>query len=146
MGIRKRVCVVSICLLVGSGAAVGQKVPFNPYPGGINAPDLTDALLAAVRNPAGVYRGELKGDFATLLRASSHSPAPVYADITTLHAFHQAGCRRLHVRVSQPDAAWTDPQGQQRQGREATFSLNYCTDGMPPEDPKATVPFTPQPQ
>lgn len=88
-------------------------------------------LLRAIDAPDGRAGGTITGQIADKFRQTTGSAAPVIAEVTTLKAFKQEGCKRLNLRVSQVDVPT-------KEGKLVPFGIDYginlCRDGRPPVD------------
>ena len=97
--------------------------------------ELADALMGALKSPAGTYSGLLQGRMADYLRNALHTHSPLFVDVTTVRALPEEGCKRLRARITGP-AAQTSA-GTERPGTpaEMTVELNLCANGRAPTHP-----------
>jgi len=96
--------------------------------------DIHDAMYAALRSDQGVYKGELKGDFAALVHQKLNTSAPVFVAVSTVRAFKQQGCKRLRADITVPDLTWKDPKTGVQNSFSYRYEMNLCPDGSPPAE------------
>lgn len=88
-------------------------------------------LMQAMDSPDGASRGIIEGQEADKIHAVTGASDPVRAEVSTIRKFKQEGCRRLKLRLIQPNAPTRD-------GKHVDFALDYelnlCRDGSPPSE------------
>lgn len=88
-------------------------------------------LMQAMDSPDGASRGIIEGQEADRIHAVTGASDPVRAEVSTIRKFKQEGCRRLKLRLVQPNAPTRD-------GKHVDFALDYelnlCRDGSPPSE------------
>ena len=88
-------------------------------------------LLLAIDAPDGTAKGTLIGPIAERMHRTTHSLDPIEMEVTTLKEFKQEGCKRLNLRLIQPNALAKD-------GRRGDFKLdygiNFCRNGSAPTE------------
>jgi len=94
--------------------------------------DIHDAFFHALQSPAGVYKGELKGDLATYLQRQAKTTVPVLISVTTLKTFDQPGCKRLQGEISMPGYTWKDAKTGAINSFSYKMAMNLCPDGSGP--------------
>jgi len=86
-------------------------------------------LMQAIDAPGGAAKGILTGPIAEKMHQTTQSRDPVRVEVTTLKTYKQEGCKRLNVRLVQPNALTKD-------GGRADFTVDYginlCRDGTAP--------------
>lgn len=93
---------------------------------GVQAASLGSLMKTAIDAPDGRASGVLDDRVAALIVRATGSTAPVTAQIETIHAFQQAGCRRLQATLSQPVPEKPDAV--------FSFEMNLCRDGAAPRE------------
>lgn len=86
-------------------------------------------LVTAIDAPDGTANGVLTGSIAEKMHQTTQSRDPIQVEVTTLKEFKQEGCKRLNVRLIQPNAL-TKNGG--RADFKVDYGINYCRDGSPP--------------
>ena len=119
--------------IVGASiAVVAGAVAASPESPALPKHDVQEALMHAMNSQDGRYRGELRGDFAALVRQKLNTTSPVFVDVSTIGAFRQKGCRRLQADITAPEVTWTDPKTKAKEFLSLRYQMNLCPDGSPP--------------
>ena len=88
-------------------------------------------MVRAIDAPDGKASGFVLGQIAEKFQRTTGSSARVKAEVSTIKSFHQDGCKRLNVRLTQSDVPTSD-------GKRAEFGVDYglnmCRDGSPPTE------------
>lgn len=88
-------------------------------------------MVAAIDAPDGTAKGTLEGPIAAKMHQVTQSLDPVRVEVTTLKEFKQEGCKRLNVRLIQPNALAKDGR---RGDFKADYGINFCRNGSAPTD------------
>lgn len=88
-------------------------------------------MVAAIDAPDGSAKGTLIGPIATRMHQVTHSLDPVQVEVTTLKEFKQEGCKRLNVRLIQPNAVAKDGK---RGDFKLDYGINFCRNGSAPTE------------
>jgi hypothetical protein len=92
--------------------------------------DARALMQAAIDSPTGEAHGMLVGPMAEAISRRFQSQAPITIDVSTQKRFAQSGCSRLKVLFAQDDVLLPGKKSPER--RTIDFGINYCRDGMPP--------------
>lgn len=93
---------------------------------------IKDLLLEALRSPSGSASADVVGPIADVIRRQINTPnARIHADVTTLMALSQDGCKRMSVRFSVPGVMLPTNTGALKEFFTTT-TLNLCANGQPP--------------
>lgn len=93
---------------------------------------LGTAVRAAVESDRPSTTIEITDQFADYVRQVTNSDSRVFADVSTLKSYAQAGCKRLRIVVRAPDAAAVDAATGERRSFAFTYEMDLCADGSPP--------------
>lgn len=94
--------------------------------------DFRGLFRQAIDAPPGqVIHTELTGTVAARIQKQIGTNARVYADVRTVRVLPQAGCRRLAVEFSAPEARVPTKDGGHAPLQGVGFQLNICRDGSP---------------
>jgi len=96
--------------------------------------DFKKLFLQALNSPSGKSRTDVTGPMADSIRLQTNSPnARVVAEVDTLKALPQEGCKRLRLIITTPGMLFETPSGSNTPLRIGVM-LNICPDGQPPSD------------
>lgn len=90
------------------------------------------AARAVLEGEASSRSIEITDEFADYVRRATGSSSRVYADVTVLRTYAQAGCKRLQVVVRAPEALARDEATGKVQSFRFTYEIDLCPDGSPP--------------
>lgn len=99
---------------------------------GARAHQLGDAARALLQGPEETRSVEITDGFADYVRRVTNSSSRVYADLSVVKRYAQAGCKRLRVVVRAPDAVAVDPATGRSQSFWFTYEMDVCQDGSAP--------------
>lgn len=108
-----------------------------------------EILLEALRSPKGTSSSYISGPVADQLRNQiGRSSATVLAEVSTVQALPQEGCKRLRMRITTPGTL-LETTDHRQQMPEMFMELNMCANGQPPfiesEDPDDVAPTSGKP-
>lgn len=97
------------------------------------AQQLGDAARAVLEGAASSMSIEITDAFAEYVRRATGSSSRVYADVSAVKTYAQAGCKRLQVVVRAPEALARDDTTGQATSFRFTYEIDLCADGSPPQ-------------
>lgn len=97
------------------------------------AQQLGDAARAVLEGAASSRSIEITDGFAEYVRRVTGSSSRVYADVSAVKTYAQAGCKRLQVVVRAPEALARDDTTGQITSFRFTYEIDLCADGSPPQ-------------
>lgn len=90
-------------------------------------------LLRALDLPLGErIEARLVGPQADTLRTRTGQRSEVFVSAGPVAEFHQAGCKRLDVRVRMPEVKLARKDGAAAEPLSLNLAFNLCPDGSPP--------------
>ncbi len=75
---------------------------------------------------------EITDGLADYVRHVTQSSSRVFADLSVVKRYAQAGCKRLRVVIRAPEAMAVDPSTGQSQSFWFTYEMDLCPDGSAP--------------
>jgi hypothetical protein len=100
----------------------------------VNASEYTSVkplMVMAIDAPDGTAKGILIGPIAERMHQTTQSRDPVQVEVTTIKEFKQEGCKRLNVRLIQPNVPTKDGG---RAALKMDYGINFCRDGSAPTE------------
>ena len=94
--------------------------------------DYRSLVLQAMKSKSGSSKSEVIGPVADQIRAQINKPnARVQAEVTTLAALQESGCKRMQIKITTPGTLVPTADGKSAPF-EFKMALNMCENGMPP--------------